>query len=289
MNKQQINKWLKQSFSKDSQHKPLIMGVINITPDSFNPSSRFIDSDAARIKAMQMLEQGADIIDIGGESSRPFAAPLPVQDELDRVIPVIKEIRANSDICISIDTYKEEVMLAAVSAGADIINAVDGLELVKNLRNIQKLNVPIILNHMQGSPEKMQENPNYPNGVINTINNFFKQKISTCSEFGIPKHKLILDPGFGFGKTVNDNLDILRNLPSFKEHGLPILIGVANKSTIGKILDKPVADRKFASLAADCYSIMQGANIIRVHDVAETQQAITMLEAINSRSEVNEQ
>ena len=289
MNKQQINTWLDKSFDKDSQHKPLLMGVVNITPDSFNPDSRFIDSSAALAKAIEMIDQGADIIDIGGESSRPFAEPLPVQDELDRVIPVIKKIRANFDICISIDTYKEEVMLAAVAAGADIINAVDGLDRVTNLHNIQKLEVPIILNHMQGSPETMQENPRYSSGVINTINNFFAQKIATCGEFGIPKKRLILDPGFGFGKTVNDNLDILRNISTFKEHGLPILIGLANKSTIGKVLDKPVGERMIGSIAANCYSIMQGANIIRAHDVAETRQAITMLEAINSRSEINEQ
>lgn len=289
MNKQQINTWLDKSFGKDSQHKPLLMGVVNITPDSFNPDSRSIDSSAALAKAIEMIDQGADIIDIGGESSRPFAEPLAVQDELDRVIPVIKKIRANFDICISIDTYKEEVMLAAVAAGADIINAVDGLDRVTNLHNIQKLEVPIILNHMQGSPETMQENPRYSSGVINTINNFFAQKIATCGEFGIPKNRLILDPGFGFGKTVNDNLDILRNLSTFKEHGLPILIGLANKSTIGKVLDKPVGERMIGSIAANCYSIMQGANIIRAHDVAETRQAITMLEAINSRSEINEQ
>lgn len=265
------------------------MGIINITPDSFNPSSRFINSDAAYAQALQMVEQGADIIDIGGESTRPSATPLPVEDELARVIPVIQKIRANSDICISIDTYKEQVMLAAVAAGADIINAVDGLDRVTNLSNIQKLNVPIILNHMHGSPETMQKNPNYAEGVIKNINNFFTHKIANCSEFGIPRHHLILDPGFGFGKTVNDNLNILRNIPTFKQHSLPILIGLSNKSTIGKILDKPVGERMIGSIAANCYSIMQGANIIRAHDVAETLQAITMLEAINSRSEINEQ
>lgn len=288
MNKQQFQAWLGQPFGKGSRSKPLLMGILNINNDSYNPNSRYPSADSACAYVLKMLEDGADIIDIGGESSQPFVKPVSVEEELDRVLPVIKKIRAETDICISIDTYKEEVMLAAVDAGANIINDIYALRRITNLTNIQKLNVPIILNHMQGTPENMQENPVYPHGVISTINEFFSQRIATCIAAGITRENLILDPGFGFGKTVEHNLDILNSLTTFKAHALPILIGLSRKTTIGKILNKPVTQRLIGSIAANCFCMMQGINIIRTHDVAETQQAITLLDAINARSDFYE-
>lgn len=284
MNKQQFQNWLEQPFTKESRSKTLLMGVLNINHDSYHPENRHQNADTACAHAIQMLKDGVDIIDIGGESTQPFIEPTSLQEELDRVIPVIKKIRAETDVCISIDTYKEEVMLAAVDAGANIINDIYALNKVSNLESIQQLNVPIILNHMQDTPKTMQKDPVYAKGIINTINDFFSQKIDRCIAAGIPKQHLIVDPGFGFGKTDEHNLDILNNISEFKIHTLPILIGLSRKTTIGNILNKSVANRMIGSIAAGCFSIMQGLNIIRAHDVAETHQAITMLDAINARS-----
>ncbi len=285
MNKSQLRIWLSQYTDK----KPLLMGILNVTPDSFYDGNRYNNKDRAYAHAMQMLEEGADIIDIGGESTKPYAKSVSLTEELERTIPIIELIRKNSDICISIDTYKQPVMEAAVDAGADIINDIYGLERVTNLSRIQQLDVPIIISHIQGTPESMQHNPEYPDGVIDTINDYFQKKIALCAKASIKSTNIILDPGFGFGKTVAHNLDILNNIEKFKGHNLPIMLGLSRKDTIGKILNKAVDERLIGSIAATCFSITQGANIIRAHDIKETHQAIKMLEAIYSRRNINEQ
>lgn len=285
MNKNQLKIWLDRYASQ----KPLLMGILNVTPDSFYDGNRYNSLDKAYAHAMQIIDEGADIIDVGGESTKPNAKTITSIEELNRVIPIIELIRKNTDICISIDTYKQDVMLAAVNAGADIINDIHGLEYVKNLDSIQKLDVPIIISHIQGRPETMQQNPNYPEGVIDSINNYFQAKIKLCTESSIKKSNIIIDPGFGFGKTVEHNIDILNNIGEFKQHRLPIMLGLSRKNTIGTILNKAVDERLIGSIAATCFSIMQGANIIRAHDVAETSQAINMLHAIYSRRSINEQ
>lgn len=285
MNEVQFKIWLGQH----TKRKPLLMGILNVTPDSFSDASLFYSKDKAYSRAMQMIEEGADIIDIGGESTKPYTKAVSTSEELDRTIPIIELIRKNSDICISIDTYKQPVMEAAIQAGANIINDIYGLKHVTNLEKIQKLDVPIIISHIQGNPESMQQNPEYPDGVINTINNYFQKKITLCSEALIKHTNIILDPGFGFGKTVEHNLDILNNIKQFKIHKLPIMLGLSRKSTIGKILNKNINERLIGSIAATCFSIMQGVNIIRAHDVNETYQAINMLDAIYSRRSINEQ
>lgn len=285
MNKNQLKTWLDNYASQ----KPLLMGILNVTPDSFYDGNRYNSIDKAYAHAMQMIEEGADIIDIGGESTKPNAKTISAAEELNRVIPIIELIRKNSDICISVDTYKQDVMLAAVSCGADIINDIHGLEYVTNLESIQNLDVPIIISHIQGIPKTMQQNPDYPEGVINTINNYFQKKIQICMESLIKKSNIILDPGFGFGKTVEHNIDILNNVDKFKQHKLPIMLGLSRKNTIGKILNKEVDERLIGSIAATCFGIAQGANIIRAHDIAETSQAINMLHAIYSRRSINEQ
>lgn len=285
MNKNQLKTWLGDSTNR----KPLLMGVLNVTPDSFYDGNRYINNDKALSHAMQMVEDGADIIDIGGESTKPYTKPISVTEELERTIPIIELIRKHADVCISIDTYKQKVMEEAVSAGADLINDIYGLQQVTNFDALQKLNVPIIISHIQGNPEFMQQNPEYPDGIIDTINFYFKQKIDLCASYKINKENIILDPGFGFGKTVEHNLDILNNIKKFKIHNLPIMLGVSRKSTIGSILNKNVNERLIGSIAAACFSIMQGVNIIRAHDVDETSQAIKMLDAIYSRRSINEQ
>jgi len=285
MNKNQLKIWLANYAS----YKPILMGILNVTPDSFYDGSRYNSIDKAYARAMQMIEEGAEIIDVGGESTKPNAKKISAEEELTRVIPIIELIRKNSDICISIDTYKQDVMTAAVCAGADLINDIHGLEYVRNFESIQKLDVPIIISHIQGKPENMQQNPNYPDGVVNTINNYFHKKIEMCTEYLLEKSNIILDPGFGFGKTVEHNLEILNNIGKFKQHKLPIMLGLSRKNTIGKILNKEIDERLIGSIAATCYSIMQGANIIRAHDVSETSQAINMLHAIYSRRIINEQ
>lgn len=284
MNSQQLSSWL----SSKTKQKPLLMGILNATTDSFYDGGKYTNLNIALDHAYKMISDGADIIDIGGESTRPYAKPIPLDEELNRVIPIIQEIRKNSDICISIDTYKPEVMRAAIEKGATLINDVRALESEKSIITAQKLDVPIILMHMQGLPNCMQDNPRYPAGLIQTITDFFREKINSCVKFGIKRENLILDPGFGFGKTTEHNLTILRNIPILKQFDLPILLGMSRKSTIGAILKNPTTDRLYGSLALASFAIIQGASIIRAHDVAATNQVLSILDAINSRSDVNE-
>jgi len=260
--------------------KPLIMGILNVTPDSFSDGGRYMEPSEALRQAEGMISHGADIIDIGGESSRPGAVSVSMDEELSRVIPVIERIRQNSDICISIDTCKADVMHAAVEAGASFINDITALRGEGALAMAVSLDVPVCLMHMLGSPLFMQDNPGYVNNVVDEINQFFHQRIETCIKAGMARERLIIDPGFGFGKSTQDNLMIIRRLADVQRHNLPILLGVSRKSTIGVVLQNPVSQRLIGGIAIAIFAALQGVALIRTHDVDETNQALRMLDSV---------
>ncbi len=285
MNREQFRQWCQQSVmptlkSISYLRKPLLMGVLNITPDSFSDGGHFTELGQAVLRAQELIAQGADIIDIGGESTKPGATVVSCAEELQRVIPVIEHIRDLSDICISIDTSKAEVMEAAVTAGASMINDVRALMAPGAMDVAVRSNVPVVLMHMQGLPGSMQEAPHYTTDVIDEINSFFSQRIAACLQAGLSREQLILDPGFGFGKLVSHNLSIVKNLSEFQRHQLPLLLGVSRKSTIGEVLQRAVSARLSGSIATTVFAALQGASIIRTHDVDETNQALMIVDAI---------
>lgn len=260
-----------------------VMGILNITPDSFSDGGRFHSRDQALRHVEQMLSEGVDIIDVGGESTRPGAASVPVAEELERVIPVIAAIRERFAVPLSVDTSKPEVMLAAVSAGVDLINDVCALQQPGALATCAKLAVPVCLMHMQGQPRTMQQSPHYED-VVQDIAQFFQERIAACEAAGIVRERLILDPGFGFGKALSHNVDLLRKLAAFSDLGLPILVGLSRKSMIGALLDnRPVEGRLYGSVASAVIAAMQGANIVRVHDVGATVDALKIVNAVMNR------
>jgi len=283
VNSIQFNGWLTQRFQPSSFNpfaKPLLMGVLNVTPDSFFDGGNYLAVDNALQHALSLIQQGADIIDIGGESTKPYAKQVSLEVELTRVIPVIKKLRRESDVCISIDTYKPEVMQAAVEAGANIINDIYALRQPGALTMAAQLAVPVCLMHMQGEPSNMQQNPYYRHGVVDEICQFFTERIKACELAGINKNLLLLDPGFGFGKLIKDNLQLVYNLQEFFTLGMPILLGISRKNTIGAILDKETDQRLIGSLTLALFSAMKGVGILRTHDVDETRQALKILEML---------
>ena len=261
---------------------PQVMGILNVTPDSFSDGGALADSGAAAAKAFAMLEDGADIIDIGGESTRPGATPVPAKEEIKRVVPIIQAIRKETDAAISIDTMKPEVAKAAFGAGADIWNDVTALRFAKtSLKTAVELNAFVILMHMQGEPQTMQQNPIYPRGVTAEVLEFFASRVFEAQHAGLPREKIIIDPGLGFGKTLEHNLDLLANVDRLAEIGLPVLIGASRKSFINKIDDKAAVDQRLGgSIAAAAWAASKGAHILRVHDVRETKQALKVWAAI---------
>ncbi|RDH81195.1 MAG: dihydropteroate synthase [endosymbiont of Galathealinum brachiosum] len=269
-------------YSLLSSNKSLVMGILNTTPDSFSDGGRFNTVESALTQALEMHRQGAVIIDVGGESTRPGAEEVSVSDELQRVIPVIELIRKQSDVCISIDTSKPEVMSAAVNAGADIINDVNGLRANGALEACASLNVPVCLMHMQGAPRTMQVNPHYKN-VVDDIKCFFEQRIKSCVDAGIKRNNLILDPGFGFGKSLEHNLQLLKNLNEFQSFDLPLLVGLSRKSMLGAILENAPSDQRlYASVAAAVLARTNGASLFRVHDVQPTVEALKVCDVMNA-------
>ncbi len=256
-----------------------IMGVVNTTPDSFSDGGRFDTLDKALQHARRLIADGADLLDIGGESTRPGSLPVAVDEELRRTLPLIEAIRAESDIPLSIDTNKPEVMRAAVAAGASMINSVWALRLDNALEVAAELAVPVCLMHMQGSPQDMQQNPEYQD-VVAEVRDFLQARIDAALAAGVSRENIVVDPGFGFGKTIEHNLVLLKSLPELRELGVPLLVGLSRKKMIGKILDKPVDQRLYGSLALAVMAAMQGADILRVHDVAETGDAIRMVRAL---------
>ena len=262
--------------------QPIIMGVLNVTPDSFSDGGKFFDASSAIKQAKSMVDSGAGIIDIGGESSRPGAFAVSINDELNRVIPVIKALQGEINVPISIDTSKPEVMEEAVKSGASIINDVNALRADGAVEMAAKLKTDICLMHMQGSPRTMQNNPNYDD-VVDDIKRFFKERIKVCEAAGIELSSIILDPGFGFGKNLGHNIALLKNLSEFHEFGVSILAGLSRKSMIGTLLgDKDVDSRMIGSVTAALIAVENGADIIRVHDVSETSDALKVWQQIKN-------
>lgn len=258
---------------------PQVMGILNVTPDSFSDGGKFAHFDHALDQVERMIAAGATIIDIGGESTRPGAKDVSEKDELERVIPVLKAIKQKFDVVVSIDTSKASVMKAAIESGADIINDVRALQNEGCLAVLANSDVPICLMHMQGLPRTMQNEPTYSN-VVDDIILFFEQRINACVDAGIAKERLILDPGFGFGKTLAQNFHLLANLSAFEKLDCPILAGISRKSMIGNLLNRDVEQRLAGSLSTAIVAVQQGAKIIRVHDVEETVDAIKILKAV---------
>lgn len=258
---------------------PVIMGILNVTPDSFSDGGKFIDPNIALQRALQLLDDGAQIIDIGGESTRPGAPDVSLEDELARVIPAIKAIRENSDCVISIDTSKAQVMHQAILAGADIVNDVRALQESDALNVVAQFpDVAVCLMHMQGQPRSMQAAPHYDD-LLADIKQFFSQRIAACKTAGIKQTQLILDPGFGFGKTLSHNYQLLAQFNDFNQFGLPLLAGLSRKSMIGNLLNRNTNERLAGSLAGALIAAQNGAHIIRVHDVKETADVLNVLQA----------
>ena len=252
---------------------PAVMGVLNVTPDSFSDGGRYAAAEAAIRHALRMVEEGAAIVDVGGESTRPGAAPVPEAEELDRVIPIIEAIRRESDVPISIDTSKPAVMRAAVAAGANMINDVFALRAEGALEAAAELRKPVCLMHMRGEPRTMQDAPSYGD-VVGEVAEFLEGRMRACADAGLGEDLIVIDPGFGFGKTPEHNIQLLANLRKLAAIGPPVLIGVSRKSTLGKITGRDVGGRLAAGLAAAVLAANAGASIIRVHDVAETVDAL---------------
>lgn len=254
--------------------RPAVMGVLNVTPDSFSDGGEHDDIDRAVRRALSMVEEGADIVDIGGESTRPGAEPVDEALELERVLPVIEALRPRTGAVISIDTVKPGVMRAACAAGADLINDVRGLREPGALAAAAETGAGVCLMHMQGRPRTMQSSPTYSDVVLD-VRDFLTERIETCVRAGIPRERLVVDPGFGFGKNLAHNLALLRRLPELVELGPPLLVGVSRKSMFAHLLgDIPAKERLPASLAAAAIAVTRGARLVRVHDVAATRQAV---------------
>ena len=259
--------------------RPQVMGVLNITPDSFSDGGDFFDPQRALDRALQMQDEGAAVIDVGGESTRPGAGPVSASDELQRVIPVIDALQAQLTVPISIDTRKPEVMQAAVAAGAGLINDVNALRAPGALEAARASAVPVCLMHMHGDPRTMQADPHYAD-VVAEVKTFLLQRVAACEAAGIGRQRLLLDPGFGFGKTVEHNLQLLARLEELAATGLPVVVGLSRKSMIGKLLGLDIAGRLPASIALAVLAVERGARLVRAHDVAATWQAVQMQAAV---------
>lgn len=261
-------------------NQPCVMGILNLTPDSFSDGGLFINKDNALKHVSQMINDGAQIIDVGGESTRPGADEISEDEECQRVIPVIQAIREISDIPISIDSSKTEVMKQAVSAGASMINDVNALRAEGAVELVAELNVPVCLMHMQGLPRTMQHTPSYKN-VVQEVKDFLKQRIGVCEIAGIKRSNIIIDPGFGFGKTLEHNLSLFKHLEEFEELNVPILVGVSRKSMIGAVLnDAHVEERLYGGVALATLAAWMNTNILRVHDVKATVDALKLCLAV---------
>ena len=256
-----------------------VMGILNTTPDSFSDGGQWAGRERAVARALGMVAEGADIIDVGGESTRPGAQSVGIEQELDRVIPVVEAIVRESDVTVSVDTSKPEVMEAAVTAGAGMINDVLALRRDGALRAAAKLGVPVCLMHMQGNPGDMQANPSYSD-VVREVEGFLLQRARACEAAGIAREQIFIDPGFGFGKTLEHNLALFRALPEFCDSGYAVLVGVSRKSMLGALTGKPVGERLAGSVTAAVLAARAGAAVVRVHDVAETVDALSVMRAL---------
>ena len=262
--------------------RPRVMGILNVTPDSFSDGGQYTDLHDATSHALRMVDAGAAIVDVGGESSRPGAAEISEQAEIERVVPVIEALRESVDIPISVDTSKPAVMAAAAAAGATMVNDVYALRREGALEAAARLELSVCLMHMQGEPATMQEAPQYGD-VAQEVAEFLEQRVVQCKAAGIAEDRVCIDPGFGFGKTDQHNLALLRKLPTLQRLGLPILVGLSRKRTLGTVTGKAAGDRLAAGIAAATYATLQGASLVRTHDVAETVDAMKIIHAIQDR------
>jgi len=264
------------------------MGILNVTPDSFSDGNLYFERDKAVKHGLDLVKEGADILDVGGESSRPGSDPILVEEELRRILPVISELRENTDTILSVDTTKAEVARRALDAGANIINDISSFQFDPDMLPLAaERKTSVILMHMKGNPKTMQDNPSYEN-LLAEVKSFFQERIDIAVSTGIKREKIIIDPGIGFGKKFRDNLNLIRNLRYFEELERPLLVGLSRKSFIGKIVDQPSQDRLEGSLSAAVLSVSHGAHMLRVHDVAATKKAILVAEAILNEKEPDE-
>lgn len=282
-----FNNLQKKSFVLNFSHtsidltkKVAVMGILNITPDSFYDGGRYQTEKEVMGRVEQMIKEGADIIDIGGESSRPGARKISLEEEIKRTIPYIKKITRSFKVPISVDTYKAKVAKEAIEAGAEMVNDISGLRFDPDMAGVVSSNkVFLVIMHIKGTPRNMQDNPQYKD-LIGEIISYLKESLKIADNAGINLKKIIVDPGIGFGKTVEHNLFILKNLRELRVLKRPILIGVSRKSFIGKVLNLPLQERLSGSLAATCIGLVNGARVVRCHDVKETRQAVDLVEAI---------
>ncbi|MEX0731860.1 MAG: dihydropteroate synthase [Aquisalimonadaceae bacterium] len=258
--------------------RPRVMGVLNITPDSFSDGGAFLSRDAALAQAFAMVEEGADIVDVGGESTRPGAADVSAGEELDRIMPVLEVLCRELPVPVSVDTSKAEVMTAAASAGAGLINDIMALRDDGAIEAARDTGLPICLMHMQGRPRTMQENPSYDD-VVAEVKAFLGERVAACVGAGISRQRLLLDPGFGFGKALSHNYRLLRELGSIAAMGLPVVVGMSRKSMIGQVLNRPSDQRLYGSVAAAVLAAAHGVRLIRTHDVAPTVDALAVVHA----------
>jgi dihydropteroate synthase len=259
--------------------RPHVMGIVNVTPDSFSDGGKYTSVDKAVEHALRLVEEGADILDIGGESTRPGATPVSLEDELARVVPVIEKLAGITQVPLSIDTYKPQVMQAAIEAGADLINDVRALQEPGALEIAARSKAGVCLMHMQGTPQTMQLDPHYDDVVVE-VRDFLAERMTAASAAGIPLERIVLDPGFGFGKRTEHNIALLQALPEILGLGRPLLVGLSRKSVLGQITGGDVNVRLHASLAASVISVMKGARIVRVHDVKATVDALKVAAAV---------
>jgi dihydropteroate synthase len=268
-----------------SFESPKVMGILNVTPDSFSDGGQFSHLDKAMIQAEKMVNAGASFIDVGGESTRPGAEAVSLQEELDRVIPIIEKISQNLDAVVSVDTSKAQVMTQAVAHGAGLINDVRALREDGSLNAAvdaaQHFNVPSCLMHMQGAPKTMQKQANYQN-VVEDVRSFFEQRLPVCIQAGLPSDKILIDPGFGFGKTLEHNYQLLKHLNAFESLDVPLLVGMSRKSMIGNLLNRDVNQRLAGNIATATIAALAGVAIIRVHDVEETMDAVNIVNKLKS-------
>jgi dihydropteroate synthase len=262
---------------------PKVMGIVNVTPDSFSDGGQFSSTEKAIAHAHHLVAQGADVLDVGGESTRPGATPVPLDEELSRVIPVIEGL-AGIGVPLSIDTYKPEVMRAAILAGVDIVNDVCALQEPQALEIVAASDVGVCLMHMQGRPQNMQQDPQYQD-VVHEVYDFLKSRLAAAEQVGISKSRITLDPGFGFGKRTAHNLALLEGMSTLQKLGAPLLIGLSRKSVLGQVAGADVNERLYASVAASVIAVMKGANIVRVHDVKATVEALKVASAVMQYAE----
>ncbi len=283
MTTRRIYNWQCRDCTVVLGRRTLVMGILNVTPDSFSDGGSFSAPSAAVARALKMAAQGANIIDVGGESTRPGAQPVPAEEEIRRVVPVIKKIREQSDVLISIDTMKAETATQALEAGADIINDVSAFEADPKMVDVAAAaQAGVVLMHMKGSPQTMQNNPGYKN-VVQDVGTYLAERIHFAEQHGIRSECMVVDPGIGFGKTVEHNLELLRGLPQLAECDRPILVGASRKSFIGHVTGRePPAERRAGSLGTAAWAVSRGAHILRVHDVIDTCDVCRLVDTLLS-------